>query len=199
MDGRWYKPSGGKAMKVLEISGLTKGFGGLVAVDQVDIHVNGKEIAGLIGPNGSGKTTLFNCVTGLYPSDGGKILFKGDDLSSLPAYRIAQKGLSRTFQLARVFKDLTLFQNMISAQKHLEENFLKTPTKQCDPQVCDRIDDWLEFVGLIQLKDELAGEVSYGQQKLLEFAMGLVPEPELILLDEPTSGARRLLENISWM
>ena len=180
-------------MKVIEISGLTKRFGGLVAVDQVDIHVNGNEIAGLIGPNGSGKTTLFNCVTGLYPSDGGKILFKGDEISGLPSYKIVQKGLGRTFQLARVFKELTLYQNMISAQKHLNENFLKTPIKRCDSQVCDHIDYWLEFVGLIPLKDELAGEVSYGQQKLLEFAMGLVPEPELILLDEPTSGVNPIM------
>jgi ABC-type branched-subunit amino acid transport system ATPase component len=180
-------------MKFLEITGLTKRFGGLVAVDEVDLIVNQGEIVGLIGPNGSGKTTLFNCVTGLYPSEGGKILFQGEIFSALPPHRIAQEGLARTFQLARIFKDLTLYQNMISAQSHGRENFLKTPTRSCAAEVCERIEYGLEFVGLTKLKDELAGEVSYGQQKLLEFAMVLLSNPKLILLDEPTSGVNPVM------
>jgi ABC-type branched-subunit amino acid transport system ATPase component len=180
-------------MKFLEITGLTKRFGGLVAVDEVDLIVDQGEIVGLIGPNGSGKTTLFNCITGLYLSEGGKILFQGEILSDLPPHRIAQKGLARTFQLARIFKDLTLYQNMISAQSHSRENFLKAPTRSCAAEVCERIEYWLEFVGLTKLKDELAGEVSYGQQKLLEFAMVLLSNPELILLDEPTSGVNPVM------
>lgn len=180
-------------MKFLEITALTKRFGGLVAVDEVDISLDQGEIIGLIGPNGSGKTTLFNCVTGLYPSEGGRVLFQGKVLSDLPPHRIAQKGLARTFQLARIFKDLTLHQNMVSAQSHGREDFLKTPTRECAGEVCEQIDHWLEFVGLTKLKDEFAGEVSYGQQKLLEFAMVLLPNPELILLDEPTSGVNPVM------
>lgn len=180
-------------MILLEITGLTKRFGGLVAVDEVDLRVGQGEIVGLIGPNGSGKTTLFNCVTGLYSSDGGKVLFCGDNLLGLPPHKVAQRGLARTFQLARIFKDLTLTQNMISAQRHGNENFLATSTKRCAPEVCEGIDRWLEFVGLTRLKDELAGEVSYGQQKLLEFAMVLLPDPQLILLDEPTSGVNPIM------
>ncbi len=180
-------------MILLEIAGLTKRFGGLVAVDEVDLKVGRGEIVGLIGPNGSGKTTLFNCVTGLHSSDGGEVLFCEDNLLGLPPHKVAQKGLARTFQLARIFKDLTLYQNMVSAQHHGDENFLATPTRRCTADVCRRIDHWLEFVGLTRLKDELAGEVSYGQQKLLEFAMALLPDPQLILLDEPTSGVNPVM------
>jgi ABC-type branched-subunit amino acid transport system ATPase component len=180
-------------MRFLEITRLTKRFGGLVAVDEVDVNFDRGEVIGLIGPNGSGKTTLFNCVTGLYPSDGGKVLFQGEILSDLPPHRVAQRGLARTFQLARIFKDLTLYQNMISAQSHGRENFLKTPMKSCTQEVCEQIEYWLEFVGLTKLRDEFAGEVSYGQQKLLEFAMVLLPNPELILLDEPTSGVNPIM------
>jgi len=180
-------------MKLLEIARLTKRFGGLVAVDQVDLSMERGETVGLIGPNGSGKTTLFNCVTGLYPSDGGQVLFRGEGLSGLSPHRVAQRGLARTFQLARIFKELTLYQNMISAQRHDRENFLRTPARGCSPGVSRRIESWLEFVGLTGLKDELAGEVSYGQQKLLEFAMVLLSDPELLLLDEPTSGVNPIM------
>jgi branched-chain amino acid transport system ATP-binding protein len=182
-------------MTVLDIRELTKSFGGLIAVDEVTITVNQGEIVGLIGPNGSGKTSLFNCVTGLYQADKGKILFKRENIFGLSPYKIAQKGIARTFQLARLFHDLTLFQNMVLAQNHLGENFLHTPTKRFDRSLCDLADYWLEFVGLTKLQNELAGEVSYGQQKLLEFAMILMPDPELILLDEPTSGVNPIMIN----
>jgi ABC-type branched-subunit amino acid transport system ATPase component len=182
-------------MSVLKIHGLTKSFGGLIAVDEVDITVKQGEILGLIGPNGSGKTTLFNCLTGLYEADKGKILFKNEDIVGFSPYKIAQKGIARTFQLARVFRDLTLFENMVLAQNHLGEKFLRTPTKCFDQPLCDLVDYWLEFVGLSRLRNELAGEVSYGQQKLLEFTMILMPDPELILLDEPTSGVNPVMIN----
>jgi neutral amino acid transport system ATP-binding protein len=180
-------------MNVLSASGVTKRFGGLVAVDQLDLHVQKGEIAGLIGPNGSGKTTFFNCVTGLYQADQGSIRFSERELVGLSPWRIAQGGLARTFQLARVFKDLTLFQNMMTAQDHSEENFASTPVSPAKASVAERIDAWLGFVGLTGLKNDLAGEVSYGQQKLLEFAMALMPEPGLILLDEPTSGVNPIM------
>jgi ABC-type branched-subunit amino acid transport system ATPase component len=180
-------------MSLLDIHRLTKRFGGLTAVDEVDIAVEKGEIVGLIGPNGSGKTTLFNCVTGIHPADHGNILFRNEDISALFSYRIAQRGIARTFQLARVFRDLTLFENMALARNHFGEKFLRTPIKCFDPSLCDTIDHWFEFVGLTKLRNELAGEVSYGQQKLLEFAMVLMPEPELILLDEPTSGVNPIM------
>jgi ABC-type branched-subunit amino acid transport system ATPase component len=182
-------------MSVLEIHGLRKSFGGLVAVDEVDLTIQRGEIVGLIGPNGSGKTTLFNCVTGLYEADTGEILFKNENIVGSSPYKIAQKGIARTFQLARVFRDLTLFENMVLAQNHLGEQFLRTPTRRFGQSLCDLTEEWLEFVGLSRLHNELAGEVSYGQQKLLEFAMILMSDPELILLDEPTSGVNPVMIN----
>jgi ABC-type branched-subunit amino acid transport system ATPase component len=180
-------------MRLLEIAGLSKNFGGLVAVDRVDMTVNEREIVGLIGPNGSGKTTCFNCITGLHEPDGGSILFNGENLTALAAHRIAQHGIARTFQLPRVFRDLTLFENMMTAQSHARENFLFTSFIGCTCQLQERIAYWLEFVGLSNLRSSLAGEISYGQQKLLEFAMALLSEPDLILLDEPTSGVNPIM------
>ncbi len=182
-------------MRILEIGGLTKSFGGLIAVDRVDISVEQGNIVGLIGPNGSGKTTLFNCLTGIYRPDKGEVLFKDNNISGMASYKIAQKGIARSFQLARVFYDLTLFQNMVLSQNHVGENFLRTPTKSFHKELCEKIDYWLEFVDLTHLKSEYASEVSYGQQKLLEFAMTLMPDPELILLDEPTSGVNPVMIN----
>jgi branched-chain amino acid transport system ATP-binding protein len=180
-------------MTRLEISGLSKSFGGLVAIDRVDMTVNEGEIVGLIGPNGSGKTTCFNCVTGLYRADGGRILFNGENLTASSPHHIAQHGVARTFQLARIFKDLTLFENMMAAQSHVGETLLSTPWAGCAPPIRERITYWLEFVGLTDLQSSLAGEISYGQQKLLEFAMALLPDPALILLDEPTSGVNPVM------
>ena len=182
-------------MNLLDIQGVTKSFGGLIAVNDVEMIVSRGEIVGLIGPNGSGKTTLFNCITSIYPADRGKIFFDNEDIYGLPSYRVTQKGIARTFQLARVFHDLTLFQNMVLAQNHDGEHFLRTPTQGFDVSLCDQIEYWLEFVSLTRLKNELAGEISYGQQKLLEFAMVLMPNPELILLDEPTSGVNPVMIN----
>lgn len=178
---------------MLNIIGLTKSFGGLVALSEVDITVKKGNIVGLIGPNGSGKTTLFNCVTNLYRADKGNILFKNEGILGLSSCEIAQKGIARTFQQARVFRDLTLFENMALARNHLGENFLRTSIEGFDKSLHEMIEYWLEFVGLTALQNDLAGEVSYGQQKLLEFAMILMPNPELILLDEPTSGVNPIM------
>ena len=180
-------------MKVLNITGLTKRFGGLMAIDQVDMVVDQQEIVGLIGPNGSGKTTCFNCITGLYQADAGRVLLHDRDLVSLPPHYIAQRGVARTFQLARVFKGLTLYENMIAAQTHVRERFLSAPFGGCSAGIQDRIAYWLDFVGLTLLKSNLAGEISYGQQKLLELAMALLPDPLLLLLDEPTSGVNPIM------
>ncbi|HTU02859.1 MAG TPA: ABC transporter ATP-binding protein [Candidatus Sulfotelmatobacter sp.] len=178
---------------MLEVAGLTKSFGGLVALEQVDIVVQEREIVGLIGPNGSGKTTCFNCITGLYQADRGRILFQDHDLTPLPPHKIAHQGLARTFQLARVFKDLTLFENLVAAENHAGEPFLSSPFSGCRAGVEERIAYWLDFVGLSRLRDNLAGEISYGQQKLLELAMALLPDPMLLLLDEPTSGVNPIM------
>jgi branched-chain amino acid transport system ATP-binding protein len=180
-------------MKILDVAGLTKCFGGLVAIDQVDIAVYQREIVGLIGPNGSGKSTCFNCITGLYRADAGTIRLNDRELTALPPHQITQQGVARTFQLARVFKDLTLHENMMAAQAHAQESFLSTPLGGCSVPVRERIAYWLDFVGLTTLTDNLAGEISYGQQKLLEFAMALLPDPMLLLLDEPTSGVNPIM------
>jgi len=182
-------------MKLLDISGLTKRFGGLTAVNAVDITIERGEMIGLIGPNGSGKTTLFNCLTGLYTADSGKALFKGVEITSMPSHRIAESGIARTFQLARVFHQLTLFQNMCIAQSHQGEKVIATPLQSSGAELGDAAHCWLDFVGLTGLKHEYAGDVSYGQQKLLEFAMVLMSDPDLILLDEPTSGVNPVMIN----
>lgn len=182
-------------MKLLEVSGLTKRFGGLTAVHQVDIAIERGEMIGLIGPNGSGKTTLFNCLTGLYTADAGSVLFDGREIMGMPSHRIAGAGVARTFQLARVFYELTLFQNMTIARSHRGEKALATPLQSYSKELADSAHCWLDFVGLTDLKHEYAGNVSYGQQKLVEFAMVLMSNPDLILLDEPTSGVNPVMIN----
>jgi ABC-type branched-subunit amino acid transport system ATPase component len=182
-------------MKLLEISGLTKRFGGLTAVHEVDISVERGEMIGLIGPNGSGKTTLFNCLTGLYTADSGRALFKDREITAMSPHRIAESGIARTFQLARVVHELTLFQNMCIARNHEGEMVVATPLHAAGAELNKAAHCWLDFVGLTTLKHEYAGDVSYGQQKLLEFAMVLMSDPDLILLDEPTSGVNPVMIN----
>jgi neutral amino acid transport system ATP-binding protein len=180
-------------MRLLETVDLTKSFFGVTALDRVSLHVDRGEIVGLIGPNGSGKTTLFNCATGLLPVSGGRITLKGADITNRPTHEIALRGVSRTFQIIRIFPGLTVMENMLLAvQQHQGERIvgaiLRSPrVRHLERQARERGAELLELVGLAPRRDDPAAHLSYGQQKLLEFAMAFMPEPDIVLLDEPAA------------
>jgi len=168
---------------VLEIERLQKRFGGVIAVDDVSLRLEAGRIYGLIGPNGSGKTTLFNCITGVERRDGGRVRVSGERVDGLRPWEIAQKGVGRTFQVIRVFPELSALENLLVVTRgHL--GGART-----------RALELLRFVKLEGLRDEYAGNLSYGQQKLLEFVRVLMRDPTLILLDEPAAGVNRTLLN----
>ena len=177
---------------LLDARGVVKRFGGLTAVDRVDISVGAGEMVGLIGPNGSGKTTLFDCLSRVSSLDSGSIRFDGVDITRHRPHQIARLGLARTFQLIRVYRDLTVAENMeLSiqwAQVGAARLFGRT-----DPATRRRADALLEFLLLARLRNERAGALSGGQRRLLEIGMALMSEPRLVLLDEATSGVNPAL------
>ena len=168
---------------VLEIERLRKRFGGVTAVDGVSLRLEPARIYGLIGPNGSGKTTLFNCITGVERLDEGRVHFGGERVHGLRPWEIAQKGIGRTFQVIRVFPELSALENLLVV------------TRDRLAAARERALRLLRFVKLDGLRDEYAGNLSYGQQKLLEFVRVLMRDPALILLDEPAAGVNRTLLN----
>ncbi len=176
---------------ILEVYGLRKHFGGIRAVDGCNFKVERGKITGLIGPNGSGKTTCFNLITGFIPSDGGDVIFKGKNIIGRPPNVICHHGMVRTFQITRLFKRMSVLENMIVPIRQVGFRSLFTPSIHGHER--DRALELLDFVGLTHLKDEYAGNLSYGQQKLLEFAAILMAEPEMILLDEPTGGVNPVM------
>jgi branched-chain amino acid transport system ATP-binding protein len=168
---------------VLEARGLRKTFGGVRAVDGCSLAVPRGSICGLIGPNGSGKTTTFNLLTGVLQPDAGQVLHEGVDIAGLRPNRIFQRGITRTFQVTRVFREMTVFENMLSVRG------LAVPERLAR----ERAEEVLALVNLGHLRGEYAGRLSYGQQKLLEFARALMTDPDVILLDEPAAGVNRTL------
>jgi len=188
-------------MPLLEVRGLTKRFLGVTAVDAVDLSVGAGELVSLIGPNGSGKTTLFNCVTGLLPVDGGRVRFRGRDVTGVAAHRIARLGLGRTFQLVSVFPRLTALENLLTfLQQHQEDRLIarlvRAPSvRRLEATAIDRAHHLLDSVGLAARADAPAGSLSYGQRKLLAFAAALMPDPDLLLLDEPAAAVNPTMIN----
>ncbi len=179
---------------LLEVDSVSKRFGGVVANDSVSLGVAEGEIVGLIGPNGSGKTTLFNSIVGYHPIDGGSIRFRGREISRLRVPQIARLGLLRTFQQTRIYRRMTCLQNMLISVPDAPEGLIAVFARPSDAAV-ERAEELLEFVGLYAKRRLQAGDLSFGQQKLLEFAMALMNEPAMLLLDEPTAGINPTLIN----
>jgi branched-chain amino acid transport system ATP-binding protein len=166
-------------MPFLEVKNLSKHFGGLMANDHVDLHVNEGEIVGLIGPNGAGKTTLFNCISGFYPLSSGQVLFQGEDITGLPSNEVCLKGIARTFQLVRIFKDMPVLDNVMVGA------FNRTVSASAARK---RAMEVLDFCSLIPKKSLLAGGLTMADKKRLEVAKAFATGPTLLLLDEAMAG-----------
>ena len=178
----------------IQVRGVSKSFGGVVANKDIDLDVPTGRITGLIGPNGSGKTTLFNSIVGYHPIDGGSIRFEGQEISKLSVQQIARLGLLRTFQQTRIYKNMNCVRNMLISVPHRTATF-GDMFRPYPPEATDKAETLLEFVGLYQKRKLPAGDLSFGQQKLLEFAMALMNDPRVLLLDEPTAGINPTLIN----
>ena len=181
-------------MSLLEVNQVYKYFGGVKANEDVSLSVEQGSIVGLIGPNGSGKTTLFNSIVGTHPIDKGSIKFNGEEVSELPVPVVAKLGLLRTFQQTRIYGKLNCIENMLISNKSQEKGLLSVFSK-IPPELTDKAENLLNFVGLYQKRKLRAGDLSFGQQKLLELAMALMNEPKMLLLDEPTAGINPTLIN----
>ena len=180
-------------MSLIEVRGVSKHFGGLAALAGVDITVEAGEIVGLIGPNGSGKTTLFHCIAGALVPDTGDIRLRGQSLVGAAPHVVCGRGVGRTFQLVRIFPQLSALDNVLAGQSHRGESVMAAFTHASAADVRRRALGLLEFMGLADLAHTPGNELSYGQQRLLELATVLMGEPELILLDEPTAGVNPVL------
>ncbi len=173
---------------VLQVRGLTKTFGGLVAVDAVDFELRDGELHAIIGPNGAGKTTFFNVISGFLSADAGSILFRGANLSGLTPHKISRLGIARTLQVKSVFDGLTVYDNVWIAA-HSRQKFLHPlRSARSFKETAREVEVVLEEVGLTANSAELAGNLSYGDVALLEIAIALATKPKLLLLDEPVAG-----------
>jgi len=179
---------------LLEVDPVNKAIGGIQANCDISLSVPEGKIIGLIGPNGSGKTTLFNSIVGYHPVDNGSIRFKNKEITRLLVPEIARLGLLRTFQQTRIYGRMTCIQNM-QISMPLQKEGLQSIFRSLNKKDMQSIEDMLKFVGLYSKRHLLAGDLSFGQQKLLEFAMALIAEPTLLLLDEPTAGINPTLIN----
>jgi len=186
-------------MNLLDVQGLIKKYYGLVAVDRVSLSIGNGELVGLIGPNGSGKTTLFDCITKLTEPTGGRVIFGEKDITEEPPHTIALAGLVRTFQQARIFPRMTLVENLLlAAQQHQlpyrwSNLWDRSEPKKTETALLKKAHHLLEWVGLLFPGQEQAGNLSYGQRKLLAMIMALMPNPKLLLLDEPTAAVNPLM------
>jgi branched-chain amino acid transport system ATP-binding protein len=173
----------------LVLENLSKDFGGLRAVDQVDLKVYPGERRVLIGPNGAGKTTLFNLISGIYPASEGKILFHNKDVTAMPPYRRAALGIARTYQVTNLFPKLTVTENILMACQALERTkFIMFWPLSSYRSLWDRCIELLKEFNLLEKRDELVKNLSHGDQRQIEVALALAGQPQLLLLDEPTAG-----------
>jgi branched-chain amino acid transport system ATP-binding protein len=194
-------------MSLLEVRGLTKKFGGLTALKDVELHVQEGEIRGIIGPNGSGKTTLFNVICGVYQPEKGDILFKGESLTGHPTHKIIEAGLSRSFQDVQLLYDMTVLENALVGAHRLGKvsglaNLLPLSRLREDERfILQSASESLDFVGVFDgMESSLARNISYGHQKLLDIARCLASKPDILLLDEPTAGmSRNETDHVMWL
>ncbi len=179
---------------VLETVGLTMSFGGLTAVNSLDLKVHRGQISSLIGPNGAGKTTVFNVVTGIYRPERGSVLFLGEDITAQKPHRIVERGIARTFQNIRLFSNMTCMENVMAGRHCRTTAGLAASIFRCRRQVLEEqaireaAEQRLRQVGLWESRDELARNIAYGRQRMLEIARALATSPRLLVLDEPSSG-----------
>ncbi|MGC8780471.1 MAG: ABC transporter ATP-binding protein [Anaerolineae bacterium] len=181
-------------MTLLKAQGLTKSFGGLMAVHNVDIAIQPGQIMGMIGPNGAGKTTVFNLITGIYRPDRGSVVFDGHDLIGLSPHVIAAKGIARTFQTIRLFPNLSVLENVMSG-RHCRSRagvigaLFRTPQQRAEERaILAQAERHLRFLGLWHARHELAKNLPYGDQRRVEVARALATDPRLLILDEPAAG-----------
>ena len=180
--------------KIIQVRDLNKSFGGVIANRDISIDVEEGKITGLIGPNGSGKTTLFNSIVGYHPIDSGTIHFENKEISKFRVQKIARLGILRTFQQTRIYSKMNCVKNMLISTAHHNTRWMDMFT-QYPRELTERAEKLLEFVGLYGKRFLISGDLSFGQQKLLEFAMALMNEPKVLLLDEPTAGINPTLIN----
>ena len=189
-----HNPEPGTNSTVLKIDGLTKFFGGLRAVHDFDVEVKKGALVGLIGPNGAGKTTIFNMITGIYPVSAGSIVFKGQEITDMPSHAITQLGIGRTFQRIRIFRNMTVLDNVrVAYHTHAAYNMFDGILRsgrfsRGEREMTERAQEFLGVFGMEGLQDTLATNLPYGAQRRLEIARALATEPDLLLLDEPAAG-----------
>lgn len=180
--------------ELLKVTGLSMRFGGLLAVDSIDFTVGGNEVFAIIGPNGAGKTTVFNCVGGFYKPSAGQIVMDDQSINGLPSHMVARHGLVRTFQNVRLFKQLTVLENLLVAQHTQVEHrllpgLLKLPGyRRSEDEARERAAKWLDFMGLREFANRESGNLAYGHQRRLEIARCMITKPRLLMLDEPAAG-----------
>jgi branched-chain amino acid transport system ATP-binding protein len=183
--------------QLFSIDRLSISFGGLVAVDNVSLNVIPGSIYSVIGPNGAGKTTIFNCISGLYKPDSGRIFFKGENIVGLKPHRIAQKGIARTFQNIELFSRMTTMENlMLGRHIHMKtgiwsgSTFYRRGSKAAQEEIAhrERVEKIIDLLDLQSARNQFVGSLPYGTQKLVELGRALALEPELLLLDEPSAG-----------
>lgn len=184
--------------QILEIRNLSKSYGGINAVDNCSFGIERANITGLIGPNGAGKTTLFNLLSGFEKPDSGNVYFENNDITNLESYKIVEQGICRTFQITKLFPNLTCLENIMISKK-IANDYVSILGEifENDEKLAKYSFKFLELVGLAEKKNTLGKDLSYGQQKLLEIARSLATEPKLLLLDEPFAGVNpKMVETI---
>ncbi|MTK07037.1 MAG: ABC transporter ATP-binding protein [Hungatella sp.] len=186
---------------MLKVKNVTLRFGGLVANNDVSMEVRDGKITGLIGPNGAGKTTFFNCISGVYTPNEGKIIFEGKEIQGYRPYQINKAGISRTYQIINLFKKMKVYENVIVGMhsrlnSSVTDSLFKTKKeREEEKKAYEKALGLLDFVGLLELKDEPAGSLSYGKQRLLEICRALASDPKILLLDEPAAGMNATEKN----